>query len=70
MRWLFQPKSATEVSWQVHQNFEKKKKELIELKKKKIGHCDWVTEHLVLVVCIWMQLQEVLCCTYNMIFIT
>jgi hypothetical protein len=39
-------------------------------KDKKLGRCDWVMEHLVSIVCIKMQLQTVLCCTYNMIFET
>jgi hypothetical protein len=35
-----------------------------------MGHCDWVMEHVVIFVCIYMLLHAVLCCTYNMIFIT
>jgi hypothetical protein len=44
------------------------KNKLIKLKR--IGHCDWVTEHVVILVCTQIQLQTVLCRSYNMIFIT
>jgi hypothetical protein len=46
------------------------KNKLIKLKNRKTGHCDWVTERVVMFVCIYIQLQAALCCTYSVIFIT
>jgi hypothetical protein len=46
-----QPKSATEISWWQYIRIWENK--LVKLKKNdKIGHCDWVTEHVVIFVCI------------------
>ena len=47
------------------------KNELTEWKRNKIGHCDWVTQHVVIFVCIQMQPQAVLWYSHtnNMIFI-
>jgi hypothetical protein len=41
------PKSATEIGWWLYIRILKNK--LLKFKKKKIGRCDWVMEHLVLV---------------------
>jgi hypothetical protein len=69
MWFTIQPKSDTEIGWWiVHWNFEK---EINEIKKnKKIGRCDRVMEHVVIFVCIYMQLQTVLFYIYDIIFVT
>jgi hypothetical protein len=66
-----QPKLATEIGWWLlHWNFEKK----IKKKDKKTGHCDWVTEHLVIFVCMYIKAVagSVMLCLqhdyYNIVF--